>query len=228
MLTLSVAVFLGLVMLVFVPEAMVEQSVRETHGLLAELMKHEHASLALAQRCSSLPAQTPLFTALLNYRHGAEEAARSLNVELIWDGPTSLDASQQNELVEVWITRGVDAIVVAVENKGSISTVLRKARQHGIAVLTWDSDAEPDSRDFFLNQATPEGIANTLTDEAAHLLPDGGPGVPPSPAVVQLIQTDMLAFVSCMRSHGVRDWPDPTLDRGRAIFDPQAVGIASG
>ena len=33
--------------------------------------------------------------------------------------------------------------------------------------LTWDADAEADARDFFVNQATPEGIANTLTDEAA-------------------------------------------------------------
>jgi rhamnose transport system substrate-binding protein len=107
----------------------------------------------------------------ISARAGAEEAARDLGVDLLWDGPTSLDASQQNELVENWITRGVDAIVVAVENKGSISTVLRKARQRGIAVLTWDADAEPDARDFFLNQATPEAIANTLTDEAARLVP---------------------------------------------------------
>ena len=107
----------------------------------------------------------------ISARAGAEEAAKELGAELIWDGPTSLDASQQNELVESWITRGVDAIVVAVENKGSISTVLRKARTHGIAVLTWDADAEPNSRDFFLNQATPEAIANTLTDEAARLVP---------------------------------------------------------
>jgi rhamnose transport system permease protein len=110
----------------------------------------------------------------ISARVGAEEAARALGVDLIWDGPTSLDASQQNELVENWITRGVDAIVVAVENKGSISTVLRKARQHHIPVLTWDADAEPDARDFFLNQATPEGIANVLTDEAARLLPPDG------------------------------------------------------
>jgi rhamnose transport system permease protein len=110
----------------------------------------------------------------ISARAGAEEAAKELGVELIWDGPTSLDAAQQNELVENWITRGVDSIVVAVENKGSISTVLRKARQHGIAVLTWDADAEPDARDYFLNQATPEGIANTLTDEAARLMPEGG------------------------------------------------------
>lgn len=79
------------------------------------------------------------------------------------DKPTSLDASLQNELVESWITCDVDAIVVAVENKGSILNVLRKVRRHGIAVLMWDADAEPDARDYFINQATPEAIASTLT-----------------------------------------------------------------
>jgi rhamnose transport system permease protein len=110
----------------------------------------------------------------ISCRAGAEEAARELNVELIWDGPTSLDAARQNELIENWITRKVDAIAVAVENRGGISSVLRKARERGIKVLTWDADADPDARDFFVNQATPEGIANALTDEAARLL--GGKG----------------------------------------------------
>jgi rhamnose transport system permease protein len=107
-------------------------------------------------------------------RAGAEEAARELGVELIWDGPTSLDAAKQNELVESWITRQVDAIAVAVENQAGISTVLRKARDHGIRVLTWDADAAGDARDFFVNQATPEGIGTTLTDEAARLLSEKG------------------------------------------------------
>jgi rhamnose transport system permease protein len=107
-------------------------------------------------------------------RVGAEEAAKELGVELIWDGPTGLDAARQNEVIDNWITRKVDVIAVAVENRAGISTVLRKARERGIKVLTWDADAEPDARDFFVNQATSEGIANTLTDEAARLL--GGKG----------------------------------------------------
>lgn len=107
-------------------------------------------------------------------RLGAEEAAKEFGVDLIWDGPTSLDAARQNELVESWITRRVDAIAVSVENRASISTVLRKARERGIPVITWDADAESDARDYFVNQATPEGIGTTLADEAAKLMNGSG------------------------------------------------------
>jgi rhamnose transport system substrate-binding protein len=110
----------------------------------------------------------------ISCRLGAEEAAQELNVDLIWDGPTGLDAAKQNEVIEGWITRHVDAIAVSVENAPGISTVLRKARAQGIKVVTWDADSEPDSRDYFINQATPEGIGNTLTDEAAKIMREEG------------------------------------------------------
>jgi amino acid adenylation domain-containing protein len=47
----------------------VEDSILETHKQLVDLLKHEHASLSLAQRCSRVQPPAPLFTALLNYRH---------------------------------------------------------------------------------------------------------------------------------------------------------------
>ncbi len=52
-----------------VGEEGVEAAVRRTHALLADLLRHEHASLALAQRCSGVAAPAPLFTSLLNYRY---------------------------------------------------------------------------------------------------------------------------------------------------------------
>ncbi len=107
-------------------------------------------------------------------RAGAEQAAKELNVKLLYDGPTEPDPAKQNEIVETWITRGVDVIAAACENREGISTALRRAQARGIQVITYDADALPDARSFFVNQATPEGIGNTLMDEAARLL--GGSG----------------------------------------------------
>jgi rhamnose transport system permease protein len=110
----------------------------------------------------------------ISCRKGAEEAARELNVDLIWDGPTDLDPAKQNEVVEAWITRGVDVIAVSVESQASISTVLRKARSRGIKVVTWDADAEPDARDYLIDQATAQGIGTTIADQVSEIL--GGKG----------------------------------------------------
>ena len=107
-------------------------------------------------------------------KQGADAAAKELGVELIFDGPTTPDPGKQNEIIENWITLGVDVIAVACENKEGISTALRKAQQKGVKVITYDSDALPDARSFFVNQATPEGIGHGLMDEAARLCGEDG------------------------------------------------------
>jgi rhamnose transport system substrate-binding protein len=161
-------------------------------------------------------------------RAGAEEAAQELGVELIWDGPTSLDAAKQNELVENWITRKVDVIAVAVENRGGISSVLRKARDRGIRVITWDADAEPDARDFFVNQATSEGIANTLTDEAARLLGGKGEFAIITGALSAANQNEWIAFIKKRQAEKYPDLKLATIrpsddDRDKAFAETQTI-----
>jgi len=186
---------------------------------------------------ASVPAHRPVIAMMpkakgdpyfVSARAGAEDAARELGVELIWDGPTSLEAAKQNELVENWITRQVDAIAVAVENKAGISTVLRKARQRGIKVLTWDADAEPDARDFFVNQATPEGIANALTDEAGRLLSGKGEFAIITGALSAANQNEWIKFI---RGRLAEKYPNLKLatirpsddDRDKAFSETQTV-----
>src|SRR5215207_5416667 len=164
----------------------------------------------------------------ISARKGADSAASALNVELLWDGPTDLDPAKQNEVVEAWITRGVDAIAVSVENREAISTVLRKARAKGIKVVTWDADAEKDARDFFVNQATPQGIGYTLTDEAARIM--GGQG---ELAIItaSLSAANQNEWIKYIRERLAAKYPGIKLvaiqpsecDRDRAITETQTV-----
>ncbi|HLY11547.1 MAG TPA: substrate-binding domain-containing protein [Planctomycetota bacterium] len=110
----------------------------------------------------------------ISCRVGAERAAKELGIKMLWDAPAKPDASKQNEFIEAWITRGVDAIAVACENGEGIAESLRRARAKGIKVVTWDADSVADARDWFVNQATPEGIGTALMDEGARVL--GGKG----------------------------------------------------
>ena len=161
-------------------------------------------------------------------KQGADEAAKELGVELLWDGPTDLDPAKQNEVVEAWITRGVDVIAVSVENKVGISTVLRKAKEKGIKVITWDADAEKDARDFFIDQATPQGIGYTLTDEAARILNNKGEFAIITASLSAANQNEWIKYI---KERMAQKYPDLKLDaiqpsegdRDRAFSETQTV-----
>ncbi|NKI69948.1 amino acid adenylation domain-containing protein, partial [Collimonas pratensis] len=70
-------------------------SVRHTHALLAQLMEHEHASLAQAQRASAIAAPQPLFSALLNYRHSVL-GEPSPAEQAIWEGITQISGEERS------------------------------------------------------------------------------------------------------------------------------------
>ena len=68
-----------------------------------------------------------------------------------------------------------------------------------------------------------------------HLLPAGGSlqqqtnqclwfGNCP-PALVRQLMTIEREYARCLRAHGVPNWPDPTLNKGRPAFDLSSAGI---
>ena len=154
---------------------------------------------------------------------GANEAARELGIKLLWDGPTETDPAKQNEVIEAWITRGVDAIAVSVENKDGLATVLRKARGRGIKIVTWDSDTAEDARDFLVNQATPEGIGFALADNAARIL--GGKG---ELAVItaSLTAANQNAWLGHIRARLLAKHPGITIAGVRPSDDKQDLAFA--
>lgn len=105
---------------------------------------------------------------------GALEAGEELGGDVVYDGPVVNDVTKQSALVESWIARKFDAIAIAPNDPEAIAPVLRKARQRGISVVTYDADANPASRDFFVNQCTYDAVAEALVDTMAEAIgPEG-------------------------------------------------------
>ena len=164
----------------------------------------------------------------ISCRQGAEDAAKEMGVELLWDGPTDLDPAKQNEVIEAWITIGVDVIAVSVENEVAVSTVLHKAREKGIKVVTWDADAQKDARDFFINQATPQGIGYTLTDEASRILNNKGEF---AIITASLSAANQNEWIKHIKARLAEKYPDIKLvaiqpsdgDRDRAFAETQTI-----
>lgn len=185
--------------------------------------------LALSLRPQGPPAARPITVAMMPKskgnayfiacRKGAEEAARELGVNLIWDGPTEPDPARQNEVVDTWITRGVDVIAVAVENREAIASVLEKARRRGIKVVTWDADTEPAARDWFVNQATPQSIGETLMDNAARVMSGKGEF---AIITASLTAANMIEWQKVIEARRAEKYPDIRLAALRPCDDLQA------
>ncbi len=154
---------------------------------------------------------------------GATEAAAALGDTLLWDGPTDSDPAKQNEIVDTWVTRGVDAIAVSVENKAGLSTALRAARARGIKVVTWDADADPDARDLFVNQATPRGIGDALTDDAAAAMGGRGDFAIITATLTAANQNEWMKYV---KQRLAERYPDVHLVAVRPCDDQQPKAFA--
>ena len=102
------------------------------------------------------------------------------------DPAGSNTASNQATYVETATQSGVDAIAFAALDADSTDAVLQAAMNKGIAVVGFDSD--PEARDWFVNQADPEGIAKACLDDLVKNLE--GKFSKENPAVVYLVSTN--------------------------------------
>ena len=104
---------------------------------------------------------------------GAEEAAKELGIDLVYDGPDKNNASEQIQMLERWMSQGFKCIAVAPIDSRRIAPVLKSVADQGTIVLTFDTDAESGPQ-YFINPATYDDIAKTLVEGMADEM--GGPG----------------------------------------------------
>nr|UXB95126.1 non ribosomal peptide synthetase [Pseudomonas syringae] len=131
---------------VAVGEQGVRAGVQATHALLTALLGHEHAFLALAQRCSGITAPTPLFSALLNYRHSAE-ASVSEQATLAWQGIETLGGEERTNYPLALnvddLGDGFSLNVQVSENVGAmrVCEYMEAALEHLLLALEQDPEA---------------------------------------------------------------------------------------
>lgn len=96
---------------------------------------------------------------------GAEQAAQELGVEVIWKGPQKEDdRAAQIQVVEDFVTKGVDGIVLMPLDKAALVRPAREASEAGIPVIVADSDLDWDGRVSFV--ATDNYRGGELAGEA--------------------------------------------------------------
>ena len=82
---------------------------------------------------------------------GAEAAAQELDVEVLWKGPLiESDRNAQIQVVEDFVTRGVDGIVLMPLDRVALVRPAREAQESGVPVIIADSDLDWDGRLSFV------------------------------------------------------------------------------
>ncbi|KAF9342661.1 hypothetical protein BGX26_007078, partial [Mortierella sp. AD094] len=145
-----------------VDDRSVLDSVLQTHTDLAALLEHEHASLALAQRCSGIPAGTSLFSAMLNYRHNSAQSSESRSLA----GINILEVNERTNYPFVMsvedggVSLGLTAQVVQPFDSSRICGYMQQALQ-GLADALDHSPEIPVRKLEILTAAERELLLNT-------------------------------------------------------------------
>jgi rhamnose transport system substrate-binding protein len=104
---------------------------------------------------------------------GADEAARELDAEVIFTGPTTPTAEGQIEVLNALIAQRVDAIAVSANDPDALVPTLKKARDRGIKVISYDSAVAREGRAAHLAPSSDQLIGETVVALTAELAPEG-------------------------------------------------------
>lgn len=77
-------------------------------------------------------------------------------------------------MIDNYITSGVNGILFAANDPVAIAPVLKKAMSKGIHVVGYDSNSSVDAREWFVNQASFNGVAKSLMDNLAKQIGEDG------------------------------------------------------
>ena len=105
---------------------------------------------------------------------GGKAAVEALGGTFSEVGPQTASPDAQVQYINTAAQQKASAIVISANDPKAVGSALTQARDGGTKVVTFDSDTEPQYRDLFINQASPEGIAKAQVDGLAKQIGDKG------------------------------------------------------
>lgn len=144
----------------------------------------------------------PFFEAM---NTGGQDAADELGFEWVYSGATTADPAAQADVSRSLIQQGVDSLSVASNDPNSMAPVLQEAQNADISVATADTDAPDSVREYFVSQASEEGIGTALTEQIMEPMEGEGKF-----AIVSCGQTaaNLNAWIEVIETTVAEDYPD--------------------
>jgi rhamnose transport system substrate-binding protein len=105
---------------------------------------------------------------------GAQEAAKELGDEVIYQAPSDADATKQIQMINAMIASKVNGMMISANDPDALVPAGKKAIEAGIAVATYDAKIGDGGYNIFVNQANAEGIGRIQVQLIAELI--GGKG----------------------------------------------------
>ena len=101
------------------------------------------------------------------------KAAELGNIECVYLGPVEHETATQAQIIDDFITQGVDGLAISVSDAAAATTMIDKAVAAGISVITFDSDAADSKRTAYVGTNNKE-FGTALGEELLKFAPNGG------------------------------------------------------
>jgi amino acid adenylation domain-containing protein len=162
--------------------------IEHTRRALVELLSYEQSSLVMAQRCSGVGGQAPLFSAMLNYRHSAVEPeaewARAAGIHVVasqyrTNYPVSMSVDDSGERIaltahthrrvdpqrmNLYLQTALQSLVTALEqtpDAEALQLAVVPEREREQMLVSFNATAAPYPHERLIHELFAERVAST-------------------------------------------------------------------
>ena len=138
----------------------------------------------------------------IRMEEGVNRFAADTGVNAYQKGPSKTDAAQQVQVIEELIAQDIDAICVVPIDPGACESVLKKAMDKGIVVITHEATTQQNC-DFNIEAFDNAGYGAFMMDELAKAMGEEG---------------QYVCMVSFLTNAAHKEWSDAAIARQKELY----------